>query len=203
VIDNDRSEEMDFSDEEDEAEPDEPDTLALLDEPAAALLGTALRANCTLRLLYLSGVGFFNNDVNAAAALLRALTAHRSLTTLCIAYVRDAMDAATRRSAGAALGALVAANAPALASLLVANCGLGDAGLGPLADALPHNTHLRRLCADENDLTDAFMQSRLPAVRANCSLQELTLEQEDTSDAAREAMGVVRRRREGGATTSA
>jgi hypothetical protein len=70
----------------------------------------------------------------------------------------------------AALAALVAADTPALHTLR--ECRLGDAGLGPLVDALAHNTHLRVLQYGRNELSEAFMRDRLlPAVHAHPWLQ--------------------------------
>ncbi len=77
-------------------------------------------------------------------------------------------------AAGAALGALLAADAPALTELDVSECRLGDAALGPLCDALPRNTHLRSLNLYGNDISEAFAAEQLlPAVRANASLRML------------------------------
>jgi hypothetical protein len=89
------------------------------------------------------------------------------------------------------LGALLAANAPALTELDVSWCDLGDEGLRPLFDALPPaNTHLRALDCGRNWTSEAFARERLlPAVRANSSLRELKTEL--YSDAAREAEALV------------
>jgi hypothetical protein len=87
-------------------------------------------------------------------------------------HVPDAHHAA----AGAALGALVAANAPALHELDASWAGLDDDAWCPLLDALPRNTHLRKLdLSDEGDaMSEAFARDRLlPAVRANTSLRKL------------------------------
>jgi hypothetical protein len=151
-------------------------TALLLDEPAALLLGNALRANTTLTSATFRFVDFFGNAA-AAAALLGALTAHPSLRKLdvsCnVAYGLAAPVVAVVRTA---LAALVAANAPALHELDMQYCGLGDAELvGPLVDALPHNTHLRLLDCRWSIVSEAFKRDRLlPAVRANSWL-ELTL----------------------------
>jgi hypothetical protein len=139
----------------------------LLDAPAAALLADALRANSTLTTLHLAGFRLWR-DKEAMTALLGALVGHPSLRKLCIHDGDMAVHAAV---AGAALGALVAANAPALREL---NCQLGDDGLGPLVDALPANTHLRTLSASLNGISEGFARERLlPAVRANSGLREL------------------------------
>jgi hypothetical protein len=136
----------------------------LLDAPAAAVLADALRANSTLTSLALCHCSLFDNPA-AAATLLGALTAHPSLRRL------DCSFNACRAHAevGAALGALVAANAPALRELRISFCTLNDLSMGPLVDALPSNTHLRMLdCSGFNNLSAAFVRDRLlPSARAN------------------------------------
>ncbi len=162
----------------------------LLNAPAALALGNVLRASSSLTALSLRYVDLWREPA-AATALLGALTGHPSLRSLNISG--NAVEPAGREEAGAALEALVAANAPALHELDVSYCNLGDAGLGPLFDALPANTHLRKLSCGDNLLLDAFVRARLlPAVRANSSLREL-----DTrlhTIAAREAEALVQRR---------
>jgi hypothetical protein len=143
----------------------------LLDEPAAVLLGNALRANTTLTSLGLDAVSLWR-DSAAAVALLNALTAHPSLCQLDVG--RNPVGA-TQHRAGAALGALVAANAPTLRNLRINESDLGDAGMGALVDALPHNTHLHTLLCAGNDMSEAFVRDRLlPAVRADleCSYED-------------------------------
>jgi hypothetical protein len=122
----------------------EGDPWPLLDEPAALLLGNALRANTTLTSATFKFINLFLEPA-IAAVLLGALTAHPSLRKLDVSFNgRLTVAAPVMAAAGAALGALVAANAPALHELRINDCELGDEGLGPLADALPHNTHLHR-----------------------------------------------------------
>jgi hypothetical protein len=140
----------------------------LLDEPAAVLLGNALRANTTLTSISFYHVHLFS-DAATVTALLGALTAHPSLQKLDFSfnYSDDGPVPAALAAAGAALGALVAANAPALRELDLRYCELGDAELGPLVDALHGNTHLRVLDGRFNGVNEAFMRERLrPAVRA-------------------------------------
>jgi hypothetical protein len=133
------------------------------DDTAVVVLCDALRASSTLTSLSL---WFLWDEPAATAALLGALTGHPSLQTLRISA--DFVEAS------AALGELVAANAPSFVHLDVSWCRLGDDGMGPLFDALPHNTHLRSLKCCENNITEAFMRDRLlPAVRANSSLRKL------------------------------
>jgi hypothetical protein len=147
------------------------DAAALLDAPAAALLAGALRANTTLTSLQLEAVGLWR-DMAAATTLLGALTAHPRLRALILR--NNTEQEADRPAVGAALGALLAANAPALTELYVARCNLGDAGMAPLFEALPANTHLRTLKCGANDTTEAFAADvLLPAVRANASLRVL------------------------------
>jgi hypothetical protein len=145
----------------------------LLDEPAAVLLGNALRANTTLTSVTFKRASLFS-DAAAAAALLGALTAHPSLEKLDISdnFFIERPTPAGLAAAGAPLGALVAANAPALRELRLEGSGLTDAGLGPLVDALPANTHLRVLRCNYNGSSEAFKRERLlPAVRANAWLE--------------------------------
>jgi hypothetical protein len=148
------------------------DGSPLLDAPAAAMLADALRANTTLRIFKLDMVNIWR-DVAAGVAVVRALMAHPSLQVLSLFQNQpQTIDAAT--AAGAALGALVAANAPALQELHVSCCALGDAGLAPLLDALASNTHLRTLHCENNAMSPAFARDAfLPAIRANGSLREL------------------------------
>jgi hypothetical protein len=146
----------------------------LLDEPAAVTVASALRANSTLTGLRLGSVGLWR-DAPAAALLLDALTRHPSVRKLELHNNRSE-EAAQRVAAGRMLSALVAANAPALTSLDISNCQLGDAGLAPLVDALPSNTHLRTLRCAGNDFSVAFARDRLlPAARANAVLGKFDL----------------------------
>jgi hypothetical protein len=162
----------------------------LLDAPSAVLLGDALRVNASITRLHLCDVslwwaagaaagGVDSGDAGAGVLLLAALTGHASLRVLML----DDNDA--RRSeaaAGAALGALVAANAPALTELSLCNSGLGDVGLAPLMDALGVNTHLRTLdisCTQAESeqfarMSAPFARQRLmPAVLGSRTLREL------------------------------
>jgi hypothetical protein len=164
----------------------------LLDAAAALVLADALRANCTLDELSLMDTALWH-DRAAAATLLGAITAHCSLRSVSFYRntIGDAQDAA-----GAALGALVAANAPALLLLSLRDCGLEEAALGLLVDALPRNTHLRILRLGDVTASAAFLRNRLlPAVRANTSLTllEITVTGEGES-AAREAQEIVNSR---------
>jgi hypothetical protein len=137
--------------------------------PAARVLAAALRANSTLTSLALENVSVFDNPA-AGAALLGALTGHASLRVL---FLQDNF-VARHQATGASLGALVAANAPALTELDVSYCQLGDAGLRPLFEALPHNTHLRTLGCLGNDMSEACARDvLLPAVRANTGLRDV------------------------------
>ena len=79
-----------------------------------------------------------------------------------------------RAALGTALAALIAADAPALATLDVSGNELGTAGLGPIVEALPLNRHLRDLKLMGNHLEPDFARRRLlPAVRANTGLRRL------------------------------
>jgi hypothetical protein len=160
---------------------------ALLDAHAAALLADALRANATLTSLQLAEVQLWN-DMAAANTLLGALTAHPSLRTLSL--FDNGVQEADCPAVGTALGALLAANSPALTELDVEMCWLRDAGMAPLFEALPANTHLRTLNCLGNGITDALARVvLLPAVRANASLRVLRMGR--TWPGAREAEDVV------------
>jgi hypothetical protein len=165
---------------------------ALLDMPAAALLGAALHASNTITYLHISALLW--RDADVAAALLRALTGHRSLRTLKLANGSFAV-LEVGAAAGPALGALVAANAPALTELDVGYSSLHDEALRPLFAALPRNTHLRTLDVAHNGMSEAFTRDvLLPAVRANASLRRLVawMPAHDEDNAfAREAQALV------------
>jgi hypothetical protein len=152
----------------------------LLDQPAAALIADALRANSTLTSLKLVDCCFWH-DAAAATLVLDALTAHRTLCTLDLNTNNIETGDAHAPALGAALGALVAADAAALHELNLSYMAYFDAGLlalGPLLDALPLNTHLRTLNLDYHRFTDDFARDRLlPAVRANTSLRHLKIRQ--------------------------
>jgi hypothetical protein len=164
----------------------------LVNAPAARVLAAALRANSTLMSLTLDNTGVWS-DLDAAAELLGALTGHASLRVLHLGGNR--VDAAHQAAAGALLGALVAANAPALTELDVSFCDLDDDGLRALFEALPRNTHLRTLVCTRNDISDAFAADvLLPAVRASTSLRELDVDEHGESPHVDEAMQLVRDR---------
>jgi hypothetical protein len=163
------------------------------DAPDPAVLAHALRTCSTLTALKLSSVQLWHEPA-AATALVDALTGHASLRTLKLS--QNWMRMEDRAAAGAAFGALVAANAPALTELDVSSCDLGDAGLRPLFEALPANTHLRTLNCGGNQLSDAFVRDRLlPAVRANTGLRELSFGG-FRADAVLEVMALMRARLE-------
>ena len=110
------------------------------------------------------------DDLSAGLSLVQAVIGH---PTLChLSLQENSVAPAGHREIGAALGLLVAANSP-LITLCLSGCKLGDDGLLPLIDALPHNTHLRRLSCGHNDLTQLAAARLLAAVRANLSLIKL------------------------------
>ena len=166
----------------------------------AALVSEALRNNTTLTGLLLLSTNLFG-DERAAELLLGALVAHQSLQSLTLTCESGGLP----ETRGALLAALVAADAPALQSLNVSctkgerrcTCKLGDAGLGPLVDALPRNRHLRLLSIPYSGMSDLFARRRLlPAVRRNIGLLELKADGY-RSPAALEAEVLVASRRPG------
>ena len=147
-----------------------PGSEALLDAAGASVLAAAIRSSRKFRSLWLHHLPL---AAPALRALLGPLEGHHSLWRLRLRGLRLDDPAA----AGAALAALLAADAPALNMLDVSDCDLGEAGLGALLDALPRNSHLYSLNIRSNDVPAGFMRARLlPAVRANASLRKLLVD---------------------------
>ena len=167
------------------------DCPALLNEaPSVAVLAAALHANSTLKTLYLTNGDLWTRVHRPGIVLLGALTGHFSLQSLNLRAKKSVSD--QEAEVGDALGALVAANARALTHLDVSGCEMRDAALGPLCDALPHNTHLRSLDVSSNDFSAAFAAERLlPAVRANDSLRWLRVAGYNGMPALDEAVDLV------------
>jgi hypothetical protein len=166
--------------------------MQLLDAPAAVLLANALLENTSLTALILSGVQLWRGAA-AAAELMRALTAHPRLRLLDLSWNHHPDGAGLQAAeAGAALAALLLANAPALQKLIIRRSHLGDEGMRPVVEALRHNTHLRTLDCSGNELTEAFARDKLlPAVRANAGLRKLVAAVAEDEVAAREAEALV------------
>ena len=175
-----------------DSEPDVP----LFDAAGAALVAGALRVNTTLTKLVMSSAGLCR-DMHATDVLLGALVGHPSLREL---YIDNEGTTVEDGSAfGAALAALIAADAPALLVLVCRNnyfnSFLGDAHLSPIVEALPLNRHLRKLDVAGNDLSEVFARERLlPAVRANTTLRKLQCVRYGSGPAAKEAEELVRLR---------
>jgi hypothetical protein len=167
--------------------------MPLFDAAGAALVADALRVNTTLTKLKLDRA-YLCRDINGAGTFLGALVGHSSLRELRI--FEENTNAEECNAFGAALGALVAADTPALQVLECFRCSLGDAGLAPIFMALPLNHHLRELYVDENRMSKAFAHELLlPAVRANTTLRELKCANRGSETPAAEfAEKVVRRR---------
>ena len=164
----------------------------LFDAAGAALLADALRVNTTLTKLNLSDARLFV-DTLAAPLLLGSLVGHRSLRELRI-YGNRATTTEGRCTFGAALAALITAEAPALQTLDCGSCALGDVGLAPIVEALSLNRHLRELDVSDNDISEAFARELLlPAVRANTTLLILHAGFFPSEPDAEEAMELVDR----------
>ena len=153
----------------------------LLDAAGAALVGEALRNNTTLTALSLKKSGLFRDGL-AAQTLMGALVAHPSLRSISLMCEEGDLPEAR----GSLFAALIAADAPALQLLDVScdvlgskacNCALGDAGLGPLVDALPRNHYLRALNLSYLGISENFARQRLLlSVRLNTGLLKLKIE---------------------------
>ena len=139
----------------------------IFDAASAALFGAALAESTTIGALSLN----LWAQPAAATALLRAVTGHQHLDMLVLSGNELPRHPP---SAAAALGALIAANSPALLMLDVSDCGLDNTRMRPLLDALRSNTHLRMLRCRGCALTPAFTREvLLPAVRECTSLASL------------------------------
>ena len=153
--------------------------VALLDDVGASLVAASLRSTHALTSLVLRGTSIATADAApVACALLGALTGHASLRLLELSHEYGGpmflRSGGARRALGAALGALVAADAPALQSLNLCFNYLKASGMRPLVQALVGNRHLLKLNITYNRLYEAFARDvLLPAVRANTSLVEL------------------------------
>ena len=128
----------------------------------------AVAAVPLVRLVYMDG-GLFV-DLTAGLSLLAAVTGHPTLSHLSLIGNRVAPAACP--AVGTALELLVAADSP-LVQLDISDCGLGNGGLFPFIDALPCNTHLRRLMCYGNEFTQLTATRLLAAVRATASLIHL------------------------------
>ena len=128
------------------------------DAAGAALVADALRVNTTL-----THVNFccaeLCADVRVACTLLGALVGHPRLRHLEI--TGEDTPEEHRDAFGAALGALIAADAPALQVLDCSDCSLGDDGLAPIVQALPLNCHLRELSVADNGMSEEFAREQL------------------------------------------
>ena len=166
----------------------------LFDAAGAALVAHALRMNTTLTKLRLDSQHVCV-DMHAAELVLSALEGHLSLRELRLTPGRKAEAAEDRSAFGAALAALIAADAPALHTLNCSCNSLGDAGLEPIVEALALNRHLRELDLRGNDMSEAFARERLlPVVRASTTLRELMCAYCGLWPAAMEAEELVRSR---------
>ena len=149
--------------------------------PASAAALPRLLCGDALRELRMLGCGRNSTILDAAIAesLFGGLIGHASLTSITLWGGPNGDASAT---VGALFGALVAANSP-LRALDVSNNALGDAGLGPLVDALPCNTRLLKLDCWRNGTSVAFISDRLmPALAANTSLQTLSSDSKEAND---------------------
>jgi hypothetical protein len=164
----------------------------LFDAAGADLVADALRMNTALTKLKLYRT-FVGDDLHAAELLLSALVGHPSLCELRFAGEYTTGD--DRSALGAALGALIAADAPALHTLDCSENSLADAGLAPIVEALALNRHLRKLEMAHNSMSEAFARERLqPALRANSMLREFKCVNHNSSSASSEVEHLVRRR---------
>ena len=140
---------------------------AVFDASLAGALGAALRANSTLTSLWLNIPDLWH-DPAAGDALIGGLVGHRSLQTL---YLQNFATDASQVAAGTALGAVVAANSPALQSLLMRDTAMHDEGLRPICVALLSNKHQFSLSLGSCSPSAAFVLATVvPAIRVRPTL---------------------------------
>ena len=144
-------------------------------------------AAAPLKRLYYADTGLFD-ALTAGLSLLAAVTGHPTLRHLSL--YGNLVAQAGRTAVGAALAQLVAAKSP-LITLKISYCSLGNDGLLPFIDALPRNTHLRRLECAGNGFTQLTATRMLAAVRATTSLTHLTAAMGDDIPDLMEAEEVV------------
>ena len=145
----------------------------LFHEDGAALVADALRANTTLTEICFDEAHLCYFGVEPATVLLGALVGHRSLRSLKLVHEEEELRSDSAEF-GAALAAIIAADAPALRALILHNNALEDGGMMPLVAALPRNRHLQLLDIRGNFMSDTFVREQLlPAVRANTGLRQL------------------------------
>ena len=145
----------------------------------------AVAAAPLVRLCYSDGLF---DTLTAGLSLLAAVTGHPTLRHLSLGG--NQIPPARRTAVGAALGLLVAADSPLIA-LDISECELGKDCLLPFIDALPRNTHLRRLYCGRNEFTHLTATRLLAAVRATASLVHLRAAGIDPIPALVEAEAVV------------
>ena len=148
----------------------EGDLFELEDVSGAEEFALAVGESSSLQRLRLMRTKIWSADV--CLPLLRALTSHATVRSFSTSLSPPVSSMRPAAGLGAALGALVAANAPALRELWFSVAFDGESYLlRSLAEALPHVTHLRTLqLGIVNDRT--FVERELlPAVYANTSLR--------------------------------
>jgi len=147
---------------------------ALFEEsPGITAFCHALRSS-TLQALTLHSCELWR-DPAAAGELMAALVGQQTLQELSLSDRVDGTDDA-RRAVGEQLAPLIT-HSSALQKLDLSRNRLGEAGLGPIFEALPHSSTLKELlCSviDGGGISSEFVRDViLPAVRANTSLRTL------------------------------
>jgi hypothetical protein len=158
------------------------------------LVADALRENTTLTKLVLDHAGLCH-DVGVAGTLLGALVGHPSLRELGTTGEDTTLGPHNASTVGAALAALIAADAPALLVLDCCSNFREGADLAPIVEALALNHHLLELNLSWNYMSEAFAREQLlPALRTNTTLRKLSCAKPESWPAAMEAEELVRRR---------
>jgi hypothetical protein len=143
---------------------------------AAMEFVASLRACTRLKRLSLDDMDLLLacGSVGAEAAVMASLVGHPSLEILSVNEHFATGHAPALL--GAWLGAMVAANTPALEHFSFSCASLSDADLLPFFTALPFNTHVRCIVMYRHSLSIDFLRDIvLPAIRANTSLRRASV----------------------------
>ena len=143
----------------------------------------ALRSNSIPDEIFLHNCDLWANPADAGM-VLAALAARTELEPHIELNLPDNNVGETQEeqfASGTQLAQII--TAAGLVALNISGCNLGEAGLGPIFQALPRASRLWGLQFDSDTLSSEFARDVvLPAVRANNSLRSLTFCNEDEDD---------------------
>jgi hypothetical protein len=157
--------------------------LPLFTGPDLPAFCNALRSSSIPDEIFLHNCDLWANPADAGM-VLAALAARIELEPHIELNLPDNNVGETQEeqfAAGTQLAQII--TAAGLVALNISGCNLGEAGLGPIFQALPRASRLWGLQFDSDTLSSEFARDVvLPAVRANNSLRSLTFCNEDEDD---------------------